>query len=260
MRKLTQQELREKIKTLPPDLTDAVFSPDVTEVLLSIAKKYGLMVDKIGELSSATNHVMLGVLHPKEYISTLEEVLAVDRETAKKIAGEVNAEIFAKIRESLKKVHGISEQLPSISSPKPVDQPLAKPKIPFSDLKPVAPASLEREVEGILKTTESAKPKIEPKKLWPPAHLAEMMQGTDKQGTVTTEASLPQDSAQSKPALDVKIRTVEEAPETPRTSPFGSKMQDGIFRSPPSEERKVTEEKPTVPRYGFPDPYREQLL
>lgn len=339
MKKLNTQELRERIKTLPPDLTDAVFSPDIAEILLSIGKKYGLMIDKVGELSSATNHVILGALHPRDFIPTLEDVLKIDRETAQKIAQEVNTEIFAKIRESLRKVHDIREQpivirdtnipkppIPPISPVKPPSPtpssttpiPSVSPappvfgtdkKILFADLKsldvardkpeaptiqqplavkppaaaqpsapetatplirpfqggvkvevkkePQAPVEkidgdLEKEIEGLLKAAVESKPKEAPKKFWPTPEI--------RQPVADIKLGEP-----PKPLVDVKIKAVEDEPALPKMSPFGAKMQDGIFRSGPAEERKITEEKPSdsardkpaVPKYGFSDPYRE---
>lgn len=298
-----REEFLERIKKLPPDLTDAIFSEDIAETLLSIGKKYNLLLDKVGKLSEATNDVILGVLHPKEYIAELERNLGIDRETAKKIAQEVNTEIFAKIRESLRKVHKIEDVAPVFASDK---------KIPFADLKPIAPISqqpptfkssvstppvapkpsvsgpapfirpfqgggikvevqketampevkmngdLEKEVESLLKAAGETKSKDEPKKFW--------------QSSGVTSVK-PEEKPET--LIDVKIKAVEDETAPPKMSPFSSKMQDGIFRSGPAEERKVVEEKslesaplgeargsreqdkPAVPRYGFNDPYRE---
>ena len=294
-----REEFLERIKKLPPDLTDAIFSEDIAETMLSIGKKYGLLIDKIGRLSEAVNDVILGVLHPKEFISTIEKTLSIDRETARKIAQEVNTEIFAKIRESLRKVHKIEDEpIPSIKLPmvEPPPNFTSDKKIPFSDLKPfdsahgkpVVPAAaplsgvavarpfqdggiksseikkaeividgkldgnLEEEVEGILKTAEVAKPTEVPKNFTP--HEPEV-KAADSKSAVS-----------GKPIVDVKIRRVEEMPDAPKASPFGSKMTDGVFRSAPAE-RKITETSPFDATQGKPasptnhralDPYREQ--
>ena len=315
------------MKKIPPDLVDAIFSEDIAETILSIGKKYGLLIDKVGELGSATNHVILGALHPKDFIPTLEQVLGVDRETAKKIAQEVNTEIFAKIRESLRKVHNIEEsgirnQESGALDQKPAIPPPESPvkKIPFSDLKPTppttpiptrpaapvipaspvisampiapkppvpqaapptpnpqppmirpfrgggikvevkkeaaapvggTPADLEKEVAGILKTVQPAKPKEEPKKLWPLAAGIGLIEERPK-----TEVG-PEEK--SKPAVEVKIKTIEEEEGPPKTSPFAAKLQDGIFKQAPTEERKIIEPAPPPPKisYGPADPYRE---
>ena len=43
--------------------------------------------------------------------------------------------------------------------------------------------------------------------------------------------------------MEVKIKTIEDEAFGPKQSPFGSKMQDGVFRSAPAAERKIIEEK-----------------
>ena len=116
MPKLTPQQLREIYLKLPKDLQDAIFSVDSAERIQSIGKKYNLAIDKTGELADETGLVMLGLTHPNNFISNLAQRLKVDKESAKKIAEEINNQIFAEIRESLKKVHGVE---PSPSTPLP---------------------------------------------------------------------------------------------------------------------------------------------
>lgn len=107
MTKLTPQQLKEIYQKLPEDLKDAMFSVDSAEIIQSLGKKYNLAIDKIGELADETGLVMLGLTHPRDFISNLAQRLNVDKETARKIAEEVNTQIFATVRESLKKIHGI---------------------------------------------------------------------------------------------------------------------------------------------------------
>jgi hypothetical protein len=109
MPKLTPQQLREIYLKLPKDLQDAIFSVDSAERIQSIGKKYNLAIDKTGELADETGLVMLGLTHPNNFISNLAQRLKIDKESARKIGEEINNQIFAEIRESLKKVHGMSE-------------------------------------------------------------------------------------------------------------------------------------------------------
>jgi hypothetical protein len=110
MTKLTPQQLREIYQKLPEDLKDAIFSVDSAEIIQFLGKKYNLAVDKIGELADETGLVMLGVTHPRDFISNLAQRINFDKETARKIAEEINTQIFAKVRTSLKKIHGITEE------------------------------------------------------------------------------------------------------------------------------------------------------
>lgn len=110
---LTREQLHELLKKLPQDMQDAIFSSEVAEILLSLGKKYGLSLDKVGELSDETENIILGLSHPRDFIPALEKSLGVNREIARQIAQEVNTLVFSRIRESLKKLHNIQdEELP----------------------------------------------------------------------------------------------------------------------------------------------------
>jgi len=99
----------EMYQQLPEDVKKAIFNVDSAEIIKKIGEKYSLNIDKIGELGNETGMVMLGITHPRDFIFNLSQRLNVDQETAKKIADEINNQIFAKVRESLKKIHGVSE-------------------------------------------------------------------------------------------------------------------------------------------------------
>src|SRR3989338_2897850 len=89
------QELESK---LPSDLKTAIYSADSSTAIENISKKYGLNIDQMGKLAEETGLVMLGVTHPKDFISNLAGRLGVDQLTAKSIARDVNEQIFKKVR------------------------------------------------------------------------------------------------------------------------------------------------------------------
>jgi len=112
MSKLTPQQLREIYLKLPEDLKAAIFNVNSADIIQAIGKKYNLTIDKIGEVADETGLVMLGLTHPNNFISNLAERLKIDKESARKIAEEVNSQIFAKVRESLRKIYGIQPPPP----------------------------------------------------------------------------------------------------------------------------------------------------
>lgn len=148
MPKLTPQQLREIYLKLPKNVQDAIFSIDSAEAVQAIGKKYDLAIDKIGELADETGLVMLGLTHPSDYIVNLARRLNIDKETAKKIAEEINSQIFVKIRESLKKIHGIEP------SPRPAKQDTPFPKGEGLGMREEIVKEIEKEeVPAILKGT-----------------------------------------------------------------------------------------------------------
>ena len=109
MQNYTDQQISQMYDSLPEDLKDSIFSVDTTSVVNEIGRKYGLAIDKIGDLANETGMVMLGVTHPNEFIGNLADRLEVDKEKARAIAQEINEQIFKKVRESLRKIHNMRE-------------------------------------------------------------------------------------------------------------------------------------------------------
>ena len=135
------QELESK---LPSDLKTAIYSADSSTAIENISKKYGLHIDQMGKLAEETGLVMLGVTHPKDFISNLAKRLQVDQLTAKSIAQDVNEQIFKKVRESLMKIHGLGEtpaETPKTEKPEVKVEIKMEPK-PL-EIRPVPPAQPE---------------------------------------------------------------------------------------------------------------------
>ncbi|OGZ47518.1 MAG: hypothetical protein A3J55_03460 [Candidatus Ryanbacteria bacterium RIFCSPHIGHO2_02_FULL_45_17b] len=98
----------DQLDKLPPELKDAIFSNANAEKMADIGKQHGLLIDKVGEMTNETGLLMLGVTHPNEFVGNLAERLLVDRQTASKIADDINREIFAPVREHLRAMFGVT--------------------------------------------------------------------------------------------------------------------------------------------------------
>ncbi len=159
------------MEKLPQDLREAIFSVDSENVIEAVAKKYGLAMDKMGALADEVGLLMMGLSHPKDFVANLQKRLGANEETTKKIAEEINAQIFSKVKESLKKIHSVEED--EIVPPAPAAVPIVpQPKTPFEQkleekvLKPALPA-LIKEVETAKKENrypDKADPYKEPAK------------------------------------------------------------------------------------------------
>lgn len=120
------QYIKEKYEHLPSDVRDAILSIDVDKAIQNIGARHNLHVDKIGALDDETRLVMLGVVHPKDFIRNLYDRLGSDdKEAVRQIAHEVNEQVFQKIRESLKSIHAVENEKPS--EPEPVKKEIVIP-------------------------------------------------------------------------------------------------------------------------------------
>ncbi len=104
-----QKIIREQYKTLPKDVRDALLAVDLRKKLETITERQHLHLDQAGALENETLFIMLGLEHPKDYIRNVARELNITTDAAKKIAFDVNEQIFRPIRESLKKIHSIDE-------------------------------------------------------------------------------------------------------------------------------------------------------
>jgi len=107
MQEYTEEQFLEKYASLPQELKTAMSSVESSDIIQAISKKHELQIDQMGELASETGFVLLGFTKPEEYIRNLKNRLQVDPKKAKEIALEVNSQIFSKVKESLKRQHGI---------------------------------------------------------------------------------------------------------------------------------------------------------
>jgi hypothetical protein len=151
-----QEKLLQLYAALPQNLKDAIFSVDSADKIMKAGKKFGLNVEQTGILAEQAGLVMLGALHPRNFIQRLEEEMKVDRTKAVDVAKEINHEIFFPVREALKKIHGM-EDTEEVTSEKSIAQgdflkkiadlrgktaTAPSPKTPLHDIRPsVPPAS-----------------------------------------------------------------------------------------------------------------------
>ncbi|QQG42709.1 MAG: hypothetical protein HYW15_00580 [Candidatus Giovannonibacteria bacterium] len=126
---IKQEEIIAKYQELPEDLQKALVSSFFSNAITDAGKKFGLAIDKIGELAEETGFVMLGVTPPSEYVKNLTGRLGVAPEKARAIAEEINQKVFQPVRESLKKIHGLGG---SVLKPLPKREDIIAPPTPPS--------------------------------------------------------------------------------------------------------------------------------
>ncbi len=107
MKQYTQQEVEKRYEQLPQAMREALYSSATTQKMLSIGRKNGLLVDKIGILAAETGYVMVGLTHPNEFVSRLAEALALAPIKAREIAEDINEQVFKTVREHLLVLHNI---------------------------------------------------------------------------------------------------------------------------------------------------------
>ncbi|MDO8555405.1 MAG: hypothetical protein Q7R75_02470 [bacterium] len=238
----TPQQIKERYKTLPQDLKDVYFSEETAEKLTAIGKTNKLRTDQIGLLADETGLVMLGLIPTSEYITKLAEHMEIVPELAKKIAEEVNSQIFSQVREAMQKIHGIQ----GVQK----EQKLSTP-----NTTPTAVSTQEKIVPKIARTTWQISALIHPQ--------TSMPQPTPPIQKPEEKPTPPLQNQQNKifeektkdESYRSSIETIEKMslPAVPLNLP--------VTTTPPQENIKKESVKPLAPP-KYPagvDPYREPI-
>lgn len=147
----TQKLITEKYRQLPFDIKKAIVSSDYEKKLAEIYQKYQLHVDQAGSLELETTMVMLGIIHPADYVQNLVSNAGIPKEKATTIANEVNNKIFLPIRSSLMKM---AEEMEKEAEEENKVEENSEVK-PVSGIQQIKPANHDLDREQILKEIEN---------------------------------------------------------------------------------------------------------
>lgn len=165
----TEEELEERYQKLPEVLKDAMTSAEVSGTMVSIGKKFGLTLEKIGFMAEEAGYVMLGLIRPQEFIGKLAEALEISRDRAAALAQEINHQVFAPIREALKSAHqyDLSDEVMQkgeVALPQRPEEKKIVPEVP-SEISVKVPAVLKETSLPLTKKPEVATPPPSPIKM-----------------------------------------------------------------------------------------------
>ena len=123
MKIFTHNEIKERFDKLPAPLRDAMFADVNTDLMLELGKKHGLMIDRVGQLADETAYIILGLVHPKDFVARLTERLKMPSDKASALAGDINTKVFDPIRAHLMQTHDFpTNALPQSKTPSALAQ------------------------------------------------------------------------------------------------------------------------------------------
>ncbi|MBI5221837.1 MAG: hypothetical protein HY979_03460, partial [Candidatus Magasanikbacteria bacterium] len=121
----TAQEIEKRLAGLPKNISDIFWGEETADIIYNIGTGHHLMIDKIGELAKIVSFVLVGLMSPKQVTETLATTLKIDSVAAAEIAGDINNQIFSKIRVELQKLDNEPAGAPVVPAPKPSTPPRA---------------------------------------------------------------------------------------------------------------------------------------
>ena len=109
--------LQEQIKKLPPEVQDAIASPDLKKKIGEIGNKNKLHIDQVGLLEDEVLLVMIGIEDPADFPDNIVQHVKLETSVAGKVAEDVAQQIFLPIREAMKKFMGEDSTPPASKNP-----------------------------------------------------------------------------------------------------------------------------------------------
>lgn len=232
-------------RELPEEFRRAVSSVPVPERLYEIGKNHRLRIDTIGLLAELVSQFILGEMKSKAFVSAVFELCNGTHDQAADVATAVNNEIFAPIRDALRKATGAPLMAPQ--PPRPADA-VRKPE-PLI-IEPLPPREVDR---------GQRRAGGEPPPLWVGPKQAEALPWSkateDTPAPVITPIGIqPATAAKSGPRIADRERVGEVKPERPSLPAEAPTPAEAVADRQPTagisaqglgrRERMTTPEKP----------------
>lgn len=284
-----------KIK-IPEEILKFIHSGNVYSKLESIGDKYGLNLDKLGDLNVITEKAMIGEIKSSDFIGIVSKNLEVSEEVAENIANDISNDIMLPIRSSLQKIQEGSEfDYDNVEPQTTQNQSQTIPKPTFT---PTPPTPITPTLSSIPTTPPLTPPTPPPTPTTPPVFVAKtiaipkpepmpqptiMPKTVEEAGRFTIErppVGMPQyketeikkdvilgmieDKEEIKTPTPITISTPSYIPEKPvinlqQPKPIQNTVVENktINPEPPKQDLPKT---PVVERKPYTvDPYREQI-
>lgn len=98
----TEEQIMASYDALSSEVREILDKPETTEKILSIAERYGLLLDKANDLNDEIVLILLGLTKSSEFVERVSKKLNISQKTATALAQDVNREIFDSIRKYIK--------------------------------------------------------------------------------------------------------------------------------------------------------------
>lgn len=105
MIQITTEQARQRLKTLPEELRDFIFNPEIAETVEHIGTENHLDDIKQNGLAKIISYVLLGILHKEDCRKEIQERLGVNPMIANELQNELNKKLFLPIADLLDKVY-----------------------------------------------------------------------------------------------------------------------------------------------------------
>jgi hypothetical protein len=208
---ISPEEMEKRIDSLPDEVQDMLYSPEMYAAIKQISVKHQLHIDQMDLLEAETSQVMLGITETSQFPEILKQSLKVDNTQAGAIAKDIDEMLFSKIRDAMKKAYEQSTTAPekSVIMPSAMAASAAAPATPAA-----SPLSTDMQIDP----PATSVPAPAPAKVVAPApqmHEADVMLSESTVSLPTNPSNLPKKNETAAPAT-----TKIEVPPTYKADPY----------------------------------------
>lgn len=100
-----KDEVKKRFLALPEDLKAAMIGVKTSAAIKNIGIRNQLNVEQVGTLAEIVGLILVGIIKATDLMQKVRGELKIGDDAALKVADEVNTEVFAEIRDSLKQAH-----------------------------------------------------------------------------------------------------------------------------------------------------------
>ncbi len=171
---LIQQQVQAVFPSLPEVIRDLITSEDFNDRIEAIATKHGLNEDQSSALIRITVRLLIGVIPPTQFVSSIIENTEIEREEAALVAQEINRDIFNPVKDALKEIH-IAGKAPILPATAPVVTTQPASTAPVAPVAPPTPA-IKFSVAQALGNTATTTPPATPQANMPQPHIGNIFE------------------------------------------------------------------------------------
>jgi len=236
------------MQELPKPVQDFLVSDERGQVVTELSKKYNLHVDQAGEFERAFLFMLLGILKPEDFVSTLLG-MGLDQESVNNLAADVNTRVFMRLRDAEREQATAAPSKPAPLPPPALDyQPAVAPTLPGSPVAapmPTQPAPVTPQAVIPQQHFVHSMPNAQPQSGWHPAAAVHIFVPTH---------NAPQHQAAPVQQVQEVVPTYSQVPEPVPATP--TEQQVPQYTAPPVVP--VPAPTPIKKEFGS-DPYREPI-
>ncbi len=156
-KKYTSEQFWKLYEKLPQELKDALFAEETGNNLYEICQRNEIG-ENLEDIVSLVSQVLVGVLASEDFQITLEKEVGLEKDTAKKVAQEVNRFIFYPVKPALEQLYKIGASPGEETAEKTMKRPETKPEVGNSSF---AKASEDKEKPETPTTKDSYRETVE---------------------------------------------------------------------------------------------------